>query len=143
MTLHCVRNAVVNERGKVQFRRICEIGWLEDVKKSNSAGKGRRKRLPHHSIASTCSGQVGQAFSPARFLHSFLSPDLQLVLTGNGPAPIWIRFWEPSSPNDSLAGRQHINPIRQAVHYVHRSGKHPEWMGYKKKLPEWLKQTMR
>jgi acetyl esterase/lipase len=80
--------------------------------------------------------------APVTYIHKGMPP--YLIVVGTGDQLVGFRQSQELCDKMKQAGAQcEIYPLKDAPHWLVRWENHPEWAGYKQKVPEWLKQQMK
>ena len=80
--------------------------------------------------------------SPVTYIHKGMPP--YLIVVGTADQTVGFRQSQELCDRMKLAGAQcEIYSLKGAPHWLVRWENHPEWAGYKQKVPDWLKQQMK
>ena len=80
--------------------------------------------------------------SPVTYVHKGMPP--YLIIVGTADQTVGFRQSQELCDKMKQAGAQcEIYALKDAPHWLVRWENHPEWAGYKQKVPDWLKQQMK
>jgi len=107
----------------------------------------RSRQGPSIAHLDTCSTGIGTRkllsdVSPVTHVHKGMPP--YLIIVGTGDQTVGFRQSREMCDKMKQAGAQcEIYALKDAPHWLVKWENHPEWAGYKQKVPDWLKQQMR